>query len=427
MTDLERARQTINEVDREMARLFERRMDAVRLVAEYKKEHGLPIEDRVREAEVLLRNLQYLENADNQPYYAGVLQAVIEQSKRFQFDLHRSFTVHTSTGCYPIFIRQGGLHRVGDLFRLNRKVLIVSDSGVPEDYAMTVASQCDEAVLFIFEQGEASKCMDTYKGILQALVDNHFTRTDCIVAVGGGVVGDVAGFAASTYMRGIDFYSVPTTLLAQADASIGGKTAIDFGGYKNLVGAFNPPKGVLIDVDMLQTLSQRQIANGMAEVIKMAVTCDATLFDLLENAKEINEEILHRALMIKKKIVESDEHENGLRKVLNFGHTLGHAYESISSELFHGECIAMGIRPMCHPMIARRVESVLLKWGLASDYRGDVDRVIDACRYDKKVSGATITLVTAPEIGRNEIRSISFAEFEEWYRGRRYYEEYIWK
>lgn len=412
MTDLEKARQTIDQVDREMARLFEQRMDAVRLVAEYKMDRGLPVEDRVREAEVLLRNLQHLENADNQPYYAGVLQAVIEQSKRLQFDLHRSFMVHTSTCCYPIFIRQGGLHQVGDLFHLNRKVLIVSDSGVPEDYAMTVASQCDEAVLFVFERGEASKCMDTYKGILQALVDNHFTRTDCIVAVGGGVVGDVAGLAASTYMRGVDFYNIPTTVLAQVDASIGGKTAIDFAGYKNVVGAFYPPKGVLIDVDVLQTLPRRQIANGMAEVIKMAITCDTNLFELLESSQEITEEIISCALWIKKRIVEADEQEIGLRKVLNFGHTLGHGIESVVGEWYHGECVAMGMLPMCASSVRERLLATLKKWDLPTELSVDTDALIAACRHDKKTQGKGITIVCAPEMGKYELKTIPFAEFE---------------
>lgn len=427
MSELEKARQIINATDREIARLFEQRMDAVRQVAEHKTVYGLPVEDRAREAEVLLQNLQCIECADNQPYYTAVLHTIIEQSKRLQRDLRQNLVVTTSNGSYEIYIRRGGLHRVGELFPLDRKVLVVSDSGVPEEYAMTVASQCEEAVLFVFEQGEASKCVDTYVSILQALVENHFTRTDCIVAVGGGVVGDIAGFAAATYMRGIDFYNIPTTLLSQVDASIGGKTAIDFGGYKNLVGAFYPPKGVLIDLDTLQTLPQRQIANGMAEVIKMAITCDAELFEMLEVTKEINEEIVSRALLIKKQIIEADEHEVGLRKVLNFGHTLGHAYESVSAALFHGECVAMGIQPMCHPMIVQRVENVLHKWSLPSDYTGDIDRVIDACRRDKKTSGSTITLVAVPEIGRNEIRTIPFSEFEEWYRGRRYYEKYIWE
>ena len=320
--------------------------------------------------------------------------------------------VKTSKGNYDIVIQRGALHRAGDVFNLERKVLVVSDSGVPEEYAMTVASQCQDAVLFIFEQGEASKCMDTYIGLLQTLTENSFTRTDCIVAVGGGVVGDVAGFAAATYMRGIDFYNIPTTVLAQVDSSIGGKTAIDFGGYKNLVGAFYPPKGVLIDGNVLDSLPARQVVNGLAEVIKMALTHDAGLFELLASDSAVSDEMLYRALCIKKQVVEADEHETGLRKVLNFGHTLGHAMESVESSYYHGECVALGMLPMCVPAVRERLVAVLEHWGLPTTYCGDVDVLIDVCRHDKKASDDTITLVSVPEIGQFEMKSVSFGQYE---------------
>ena len=320
--------------------------------------------------------------------------------------------VKTSQGSYDIVIQRGGLHRAGEAFNLNRKVLVVSDSGVPEEYGMIVASQCGEAVLFVFEQGEASKCMDTYGSILKALIENNFTRTDCIVAVGGGVVGDMAGFAAATYMRGIDFYNIPTTVLAQVDSSIGGKTAIDFCGYKNVVGAFYPPCGVLIDADVLDTLPQRQVSNGVAEAIKTALTHDAELFSILENADTVTDDILCRALCIKKQVVEADEHETGLRKVLNFGHTLGHGIESVSGELYHGECVALGMLPMCAPFVRERLLSVLRKWNLPTEVDVDMEAVIAACRYDKKAQGDDITLVYVPEIGKFEMKTIPFAEFE---------------
>lgn len=324
-----------------------------------------------------------------------------------------TLNVKTSQGNYDIVIQRGGLHRVGEIFDLNRKVLVVSDSGVPEEYGMTVASQCDEAVLFVFEQGETSKNMDTYSGILSTLVDNCFTRTDCIVAVGGGVVGDMAGFAAATYMRGIDFYNIPTTVLSQVDSSIGGKTAIDFAGYKNLVGAFYPPRGVLIDSDVLHTLPQRQIANGMAEAIKMALTHDGELFSLLEQTDTVTDEILYRALSIKKQVVEADEHETGLRKVLNFGHTLGHAIESVETPSFyHGECVALGMVPMCAPAVRERLIPLLKKWGLPSVYAGDLTAVVEACRHDKKVDGDAITVILVSEVGSFEMRSLSFAEYK---------------
>lgn len=427
MTDLEKARNTIDDIDREMARLFEERMNAVCQVAAYKRANNLPFEDAQREATVLANNIGRITNEEYRLYYARFLKSVMKVAKDMQGDLSDKLYVATSLDRYPIVVSQAGIHRVGELFNLKRKVLVVTDSGVPEDYVVTVASQCEDAIVFVFEQGETSKTMDTHRAILQILVDNEFTRDDCIVAVGGGVVGDVAGFAAATYMRGVDFYNIPTTILAQTDASVGGKTAINFDGYKNLIGAFYPPQGVLIDINVLQTLSRRHIANGMAEIIKMALTSDVELFELLESVDELNEEILYRALTIKKQIVEADEYEGGCRKVLNFGHTLGHAIESVSHELLHGECVAAGLLPMCHPTIRRRVECLLHKWGLPSDYSGNLDSVIDACRHDKKVSGEMITLVTVPDIGKNEIRTIPFTEFEEWYRGRRYYEKYIWE
>lgn len=321
--------------------------------------------------------------------------------------------VKTSQGNYDIYIQRGALHRVGEIFPLDRKVLVVTDSGVPEQYGMTVASQCDDAVLFVFEQGEASKCIDTYVGILQTLVEHNFTRTDCVVAVGGGVVGDMAGFAAATYMRGIDFYNIPTTVLSQVDSSIGGKTAIDFGGYKNLVGAFYPPRGVLIDSDVLQTLPPRQVANGLAEAVKMALTHDAELFSILETADAVTDEMLYRALCIKKQVVEVDEHETGLRKVLNFGHTLGHAIEKVEApSLYHGECVALGMVPMCAPAVRTRLVALLTKWGLPTVYTRNMEAVIEACRHDKKADGSAITVVYVPEVGSFEMKKLSFTEYE---------------
>ena len=322
--------------------------------------------------------------------------------------------VKTSNSVYKINIERGLLHRASDLFNLNRKVLIVTDTGVPEQYAMTIASQCAEAVLFVFEQGEPSKNMDTFTGILQTLTENAFTRTDCIVAVGGGVVGDMAGFAASTYMRGIDFYNVPTTVLSQIDSSVGGKTAIDFMGYKNLIGAFYPPKGVLIDPLVLNTLPDRQINNGLAEAVKVALTHDAQLFTLLESEEltdVVMDEIIYRAISVKKQVVEQDEHESNLRKVLNFGHTLGHGIESVSG-LYHGECVAIGMIPMASKDVQERLRLLLQKLSLPIRVKCDVEAVIEACRHDKKASGNTVTVIIVPEIGQFEMKTMDYSEFE---------------
>ena len=323
--------------------------------------------------------------------------------------------VNTSGGEYPIYIERNLLQCAGEILDLNRKVLIVTDTGVPEEYAMTIASQCTEAVVFVFEQGEKSKTMDTYSAILQMLTENTFTRNDCIVAVGGGVVGDMAGFAAATYMRGIDFYNVPTTLSSQVDSSVGGKTAIDFMGYKNLVGAFYPPNAVLIDPCVLATLPDRQVSNGLAEVLKMALTHDKDLFEILEKnelTESILDEIIIRAIDIKKRVVEADEHETGLRKALNFGHTLGHGIEAVT-DLYHGECVAMGMLPMCSDSVRERLVTVLNKVGLPTSVICNVDAVVDACRHDKKSDGDSITLVMVQEIGRYEMKTIPFTEYEQ--------------
>lgn len=325
--------------------------------------------------------------------------------------------VKTSAQGYDIVLKRGGLKEADKYFNLKRKVLIVTDSGVPKEYSEAVASLCDEAYIFTFEQGEGSKNMDTYKNILTSLVEKGFTRTDCVLAVGGGVVGDMSGFAASTFMRGIDFYNIPTTLLSQVDSSIGGKTAIDFMGLKNIVGAFYPPKGVIIDPETLSTLPKRQISNGLAEALKMSVTCDKALFEVFETedvfASSVLDDIIYRALMIKKQIVEEDEREAGIRKVLNFGHTLAHAIESVCEmeTYYHGECVAIGMIPMCDKKVADRLIPVLEKLNLPTSFSINAEEIISACSHDKKMAGKDITVVYVHETGSFELKKITFEEF----------------
>ena len=236
---------------------------------------------------------------------------------------------------YDITIGTGILGDAGKLFALDRKVLVITDEGVPTQYADAVLRQCPDASLLVIPQGEGAKSFATLQTILSALQERGFTRRDAIVAVGGGVVGDVSGFAAACYQRGIDYYNVPTTLLSQVDSSVGGKTAVNFNGIKNLVGAFHHPSGVLIDSAVLDTLPPRLFAEGLAEVIKMAATCSEPLFRRLEEVTDIKPvlpEIIAAALQIKLDIVTRDPGEKGLRAVLNFGHTIGHAVESASQE-----------------------------------------------------------------------------------------------
>ena len=312
---------------------------------------------------------------------------------------------------YDILVERGILAHANRHLNLNRRVLVVTDSGVPAEYARAVAAQCKEGVICTVEQGEGSKSIEGFATLLQAMLDHGFSRKDCVVAVGGGVVGDLAGFAASAYMRGIDFYNIPTTLLSQIDSSIGGKTAVNFGGVKNIVGAFYQPKKVLIDPNLLNTLPPRQIANGLAEAVKMALTSDRELFALFERASIADnlDEIILRSLNVKKHVVEQDEKEAGLRKVLNFGHTIGHGIESCGG-LYHGECVALGVLPMCGEPIRSRVIDVLKKCHLYRTMEYDWDAIAAAMFHDKKADGDTVTVVSVNEIGDFEMKTIPCEE-----------------
>lgn len=322
--------------------------------------------------------------------------------------------VKHSQGEYNIIIERGALNRVGEYLNLNRRVLIVTDSGVPEQYAKTVAAASKAPTIVTFPEGEASKNIDTFKMLLEALAKNGFTRTDCVVAVGGGVVGDMSGFLASTYMRGIDFYNIPTTVLSQVDSSIGGKTAIDFMGYKNIVGAFYQPKRVIIDPDTLKTLPSRQISNGLVEAIKMSLTSDAELFKTFEAGNFDIDDVIYRSLLIKKSVVEQDEKESGLRKILNFGHTLAHAVESDNiGSLYHGECVAIGMLPMCSDTVRARLEKVLKALNINLDIKIDADALIDALKHDKKASGNEITVIYVETAGEFLMKTISFEALKE--------------
>ena len=320
-------------------------------------------------------------------------------------------TVNLGPRTYDVVIERGCLRRAGELLNLNRKVLVVTDSGVPAQYAKAVADQCREPVPVTFPQGEGSKNLTTWMTLLDRMVEAGFTRGDCVVAVGGGVAGDMSGFAAAAYLRGIDFYNIPTTLLSQIDSSVGGKVAVDHQGYKNIVGAFHQPKGVLVDPDVLSTLDPRQVSAGMAEAVKMALIGDPELFSLFERgeARGRMEEVIYRSLKAKAAVVEQDETESGLRRVLNFGHTVGHAVETVSKySLLHGECVALGMLPMVSASVRERLIPVLKSLNLPTGYQGNREEILSAMAHDKKCAGGEITVILCPEIGTFEFRKIPF-------------------
>ena len=316
---------------------------------------------------------------------------------------------------YDIVLERGCIRRAGELLSAGRKCLIVTDDGVPEEYVNAAASGCGSPYIARVPQGEGSKSMAELERLLMLMLDSGFTRSDCVIAVGGGVVGDLAGFAAATYMRGIDFYNIPTTLLSQADSSIGGKTAVDLGGAKNIAGAFWQPSRVLIDPDTLKTLPEDQLRSGLAEIIKAGLIADAELFEYIERAaidekvsaailnKLDIERVLEAALRVKKAVVEEDEREAGPRRMLNFGHTIGHGIESVTGML-HGEAVALGMIPMCSPGLRERLMRVLSGTGLPVSLEADSDAVYQAMLKDKKMKDGKIAAVYVDEPGAAYIR-----------------------
>ena len=311
---------------------------------------------------------------------------------------------------YDIHIGRGLIHKAAELFDLDRKVLIVTDSGVPNKYAETIKALCKDAKVVTVSEGESSKSIDNFSYLCNKMLGFDMNRGDCVVAVGGGVVGDLAGFVAASFMRGIDFYNIPTTLLSQVDSSIGGKTAINLGGVKNIVGAFYQPKGVIVDPDLLKTLPKRQISNGLAEAIKMALTSDKELFDLIEKneiTNEVLEKIIISSIKIKKAVVEEDELEGGVRKILNLGHTIGHGIEAVSGgELYHGECVAIGLLSVCSDTVKERLIPVLNKVSLPTKFDGDVESAIGLIVHDKKNSKNMLSVIFVDYIGSYRIEKM---------------------
>lgn len=322
-------------------------------------------------------------------------------------------TMRLGKRSYDIIVKEGSLGRIGQLANLARRVLVVSDTGVPEEYIRTVLAQCSAGVPVILQQGEGAKSLETFGTLLNVMYEHGFTRADTVLALGGGVVGDVAGFAASAYMRGIRFINCPTTTLAQIDSSVGGKTAVNLGGAKNVAGAFYQPSLVVADTDTLKTLTRRHFVNGLAEAVKAGLLLDETLFTRFEqeNAEECITDIIARSIAAKQSVVERDEREKGLRAILNFGHTIGHAIESCEGlgGLYHGECVALGMLPMIEqPAVRRRVRSVYKKLGLPTQIRYDGDKIMEFIRHDKKqCADGSFAVVRLAQIGTSRIDKLS--------------------
>lgn len=336
---------------------------------------------------------------------------------------------------YDILIERGLLRRAGELVRGVTNagtVMLVSDDSVWPLYGETVQKSLAAAGFsvcrFVFPHGESSKCAKTYLALLDALCENQLTRADAVVALGGGVVGDLTGFAASTYLRGIGFIQIPTTLLAMVDSSVGGKTAIDLPAGKNLAGTFYQPWLVLCDPDCLDSLPDEIFRDGCAEVIKYAVLGNAPFFDELKNTPPRThlEHIIETCVRMKRDIVAQDEFDRGQRQLLNLGHTFGHGIEACSGfAVSHGSAVAIGMAMivrsaaqlgLCTAGTRDAVLALLRQYGLPVDCAYPVEQMLRTILHDKKASGGSINLIVPTAVGSCEIRKTPASEISDWLR-----------
>ena len=337
---------------------------------------------------------------------------------------------------YDILIEQGLLDQLGPRVRAvcpkAITAVIVSGDRVAPLYGERVERSLREAGLrvesFTYPHGEQSKTLETYGALIRFLSEKRLTRSDVLIALGGGVTGDLTGFAAATYQRGIDYIQVPTTLLAMVDSSVGGKTAVDLPTGKNQVGCFYQPAAVLCDPDTLDTLPEEEFRCGCAEVIKYGVLCDPVFFDEL-NSRPIRQQLEHvicRCVECKRDIVHEDEYDRGLRQLLNLGHTFGHAVEACSEyKVLHGQAVAIGMAMITRAAVAKgycgtdtldQLLGILRKYGLPTETSYPLRDLVDATASDKKLAGETLHLIVPEKIGRCRIVPIPLTEISDWLR-----------
>lgn len=322
--------------------------------------------------------------------------------------------------CYDVFIDDSFDEFPSDIIKESAKVCIITDDNVATSCLDQVRDIFkNEVLVYCISPGEKNKNLDTVRDIYGFLVKNDLTRSDVLVALGGGVVGDITGFVAATYKRGVSFIQIPTSLLAMVDSSIGGKTGVDFDEFKNMIGAFYMPKLVYINVNMLRSLPEREFYNGFAEAMKSALIRDQIYYSwLIDNMYEISDKdpetlihLIKGSLLVKKDVVEKDPKEESLRMILNFGHTIGHAIEKYKGfELKHGECVALGC--VCAAFISWKkdyltmdeyyeIRDMFVPFNLPiSTEMLDIDKVMDIIRNDKKVIDGKLRFILLKKIGK---------------------------
>ena len=336
----------------------------------------------------------------------------------------KTININVSSKNYNIYIGKGILSQAGKIVKslgFSGKILIVTDDNVAPLYLETVERAIKNIGISIFHvilpNGEEHKNMDSIMKIYEAAAKNNLNRKDMFVALGGGVIGDMTGFAASTFLRGVKYVQIPTTLLAQVDSSIGGKTGIDLPFGKNLVGAFCQPEAVIADSSVINTLTAEHISSGMAEVIKSAFIRKKDFVELLLNSDSFEddvEEFIIRSMNVKKEVVEIDEFENYERMMLNFGHTLGHSIEKLMNftGISHGQAVAIGMSLITKNFeVKEKLDEILRKYNLKTEIDIPVNKLIDAAKNDKKTVSDGINIVVVEKIGEAEIKKITFEEF----------------
>ena len=331
---------------------------------------------------------------------------------------------------YDVIIGNGLLKNLSDYVKSiknSTKACIITDKTVDALYSQPVQDALNgggiKTVKYVVEGGEASKSGLVYLNACEFLAQHAFTRSDVIIALGGGIVGDLAGFVSATYLRGISFIQVPTTLLACVDSSVGGKTAINLKSGKNLVGAFYQPSLVLCDIDCLQTLDSEEFACGMAEIIKYGMIFDKELLELLKEGMDgRSEQVIAKCVDLKRIVVESDEHDRGERQLLNFGHTIGHAIEKESAFAFsHGQAVAMGMdivvkksvtAGVCDKSVQDVLGELLKKYELDKTCNIPMEKLLQMGKVDKKRSGDFITVVLPQSVGKCCLKKMKMDEWE---------------
>lgn len=309
---------------------------------------------------------------------------------------------------YEVIVERGIIKNITPYVDIEKKFLIVSDDRIPNVYINTIKKQLKKVDVVIFPHGENNKSLKNYQLVIDKLIQGDYSRKDYIIALGGGVVTDLAGFVASTYKRGMNLINVPTTTLAMVDASVGGKVALNFDKLKNVIGSFYHPNCILIDIDTLETLPKRHYINGVIEALKTGMIGDKELYNIFFNGdyRDHIEEIIYRSLQYKIKIVEQDEKEENIRKVLNFGHTFGHAYETyfLMKNYLHGEAVALGIVTISKDKpYLEDIKKIFTKWGIKLNINVEKDKIINIIRNDKKCDDDIVDLIIVDEIGKSKI------------------------